>query len=496
MTQRISKFWIVIICLIFACIAGVGIAGGKLKAVYMLVAFSILITVPYIIGKIGLFSLFCFLVFVYWIPIRSGLGANVSRSLIYMGPSEFCMWILCIGIFIQGAISKSAQFKSAMRRFPFLAFGLIIAGSITANLLSGSLFAKTETGQIRVLFLLPGVIYFLFLFFIETTEQAERLLWIFLISSALLGLVYLFAPNIGLESYHADLNSGRILRIIKLPLCDVLYMSPETSPICFAFVAVLSFNLWINYPSPYGRWVAFGVLLIVVFAVVKAQGRTALIAATCSVAVIQILSSLFKIRSPGSAKRPAWKLVMIVSGLLLSTWYFAQMSEIGSFRKRGLLLLNDPVHSLTVSGRIGRWTTAAYAFRDNPFGVGIWGFPGVETDQSWAAHNLYLFQLLSVGIIGFCGIILIYIRFIRAYMYGLHSNSSNRRILCNGGIGCMIVMLVGGMGSCIFWSPWQIFMGWIPIGITFAAATLPERDGSQRTEGRNRMTEIRRKWDD
>ena len=482
-TQRIPKFSLIIISLIFFWIAykaGMGIVGGKLKAVYIPVGFSILIMLPYIIEKIGTFPFFCGLVFIYWLPFGSGMG-HVSPFLNIMYPAEFGMWMLCLGIVIHGSVSRSAQFNFAVGRFPFLPFALLIAGSLTANIVSGNLFARSELAQIRILCFLPAVICFLCIYFIKTVKQAECLLWIFLISAGLFGLVYLFAPNYIApnSSFSFDLlaeGSGRIRRIIKLPLFGVLHLSAGVTPACFAFIIALSFNLWLNHPSFRGRLIAAAVLAISALVLIRGQSRTPLIAATCSVIAIQALSLRFKSYSPMPFLRSLLKPAMLIFTIVFSTWYYASISKIDYFRQHGLSLFTDPLDA--VSSRMGRWEAALAVILDNPLGVGIWGYPSVD-GQSWAAHNLYLFLLLCFGIIGFIGFFWFFLRYTKACWSGLHSNSLNRRLLCIAGMGCVTTLFVEGIGSPIFWSPWATLMVWIPIGITLAVATLPERDRDQ-----------------
>ena len=484
MTQRIPKFSLIIISLIFLWIAykaGVGIADGKLKTIYIMTTLSALLMLPYIVGKIGSFPLLCGLVFIYWLPFKTNFRYWLP-SLPQICAPEFGMWMLCLGIVIYESVSKSAQFNSALSRFPFLPFALLIAGSLIANIVSGNLFARGEIERIRILCLLPAVTCFVCLYFIKTVKQAECLLWIFLISAGLLGLVYLYGPQTtdpGILFWYGSVaeEGDRLRRIIKLPLFGRLSMSPETTPVCFAFLIALSFNLWLNHPSFRGRLIAAVILAISALVIIRGQGRTALIAATCSVIAIQALSSRFKSYSPMPFLRGLLKPAILIFTLLFSVWFFANISEISGFRQHGLSLFTDPLDA--VSGRIGRWETALAVVLDNPLGVGIYGFPYGIYKGSWAAHNLYLFLLLSFGIIGFIGYFWIFLRYTKACWSGLHSNNLNRRLLCIGGMGCVTVLFVAGMGSCIFGSSWAILMFWIPIGITFAVATLPERDGSQ-----------------
>ena len=477
-TQRIPKFSLIIISLIFFWIAykaGIGIADGKLKTIYIMVTFSALLMLPYIVGKIGTFPFFCGLVFVYWIPFKTNFQYWLP-SLGEICVPEFGMWMLCLGIVIYESLSKSAQFNSAVSRFPFLPFALLIAGSLIANLTSGNLFARGELAQIRILYFLPAVTCFVCLYFIKTVKQAECLLWIFLISAGLLGLVYLYGPQTIVSWYSVAEEGDRITRIIKLPLFGMLLMSPESTPVYFAFLIALSFNLWLNHPSFRGRLIAAVILAISALVIIRGQGRTALIAATCSVIAIQALSSRFKSYSPMPFLRGLLKPAILIFTLLFSVWFFANISEISGFRQHGLSLFTDPLDA--VSGRIGRWETALAVVLDNPLGVGIYGFPSAS-GHSWVAHNLYLFLLLSFGIVGITGFFWFFLRYTKSCWSGLHSNNSNRRLLCIAGMGIGTALIVAGMASCIFLSSWEVLMVWIPIGITFAVATLPERDGGQ-----------------
>ncbi len=477
-TEKIPKFSIVIIAVISLWIISkisIGIVDGKLKAVYIPVGFSILIMILYVVDKIGSFPLLSGLVFIYWIQFGSGLG-HVSPFLEYMYPTEVGLWMLCLGILVFGRVYRRAQFYSAVDRFPFLPFVLLIVGSITANLVSRNRFTLDELGQMRILCILPAVICFVFIYFIKTVKQAEHLLWIFLISAGILGLVYLFAPNIvdPNSSYSSSLlagEDGRLMKIIDLPLFGFLSINPANGSILFSFIVAISFTLWLNHHSFRRRLIAGIVLAISALIIIRSQGRTGLIAAICSLIVIQVLSLRFISYSIRSLLQSLLKPAIIIGTLLLSILYFASISEIYIFRQRVFSLFTDPLYAL--SSRISRWETAIGVVLDNPFGVGIFGFPSADR-QSWVAHNLYLFLLLSFGIIGIIGFLWLFFRYIKVCWSGLHSNKLNRRNLCIAGMGCATTLFAGGIGSAIFWSPWEVLMGWIPIGITMAVATLPE----------------------
>ena len=477
-TQKISKLKIVIISLILLWIAhklGTAIVDGEVRVIYLTMGLSILIMIPYIVGKIGSFPLLCGLVFIYWIPLDSRLQ-SFSRSLGELYPTEFGVWMLCVGILIYCNVSQSAQWNSAVCRFPFLPFSLFIGGALITCSISESYYGTLyDLVKIRHFCLLPAFLCFLCIYLIKTGKQAERLLWIFLISAGMLGLVYLYGPQIDPYSLALDIEAtGRIRRIIKLPLFGILSMNPETTPVCFAFIVALSFNLWLNHPSFWGRLVAAAILAISGYVIIQGQGRTGLVAAGCSVAVIAVLTLRFRKYSFSSFSKSLWKAGITILLLFGSVWYYANISTIEYFQLRGMTLFTDPLHAYNLSCRIYRWKTSIDVILDNPLGVGIYGFPGVGT--SWYAHNLYLYLLLSFGVIGLIGFLWIFIRYSKACWSGLHSDNHSRQILCIGGIGCATVLFVGGIASCICWDPRQVLMVWIPVGITMAAAMLKDGD--------------------
>ena len=487
-TQKISKLNIVIISLILFWIAykaGIGIVDGKLKTIYIMVTFSALLMLPYIVSKIGTFPLLCGLVFLYWIPFQTNFRYWLP-SLPQICAPEFGIWMLCIGILIYNCVSRSAQWNSAISRFPFLPFALFIGGALITYLATEH-YSSSPLIRIRLFCLLPALLCFLCIYFIKTVKQAEYLLWIFLISAVLLGLVYLYAPQTAdpaILSWYGGVmeESGRIRRVIQLPLFGLLHMSPETTPVCFAFVIALSFNLWLNHPSFWGRIVAAGILAISGYVIIQGQGRTGLIAAGCSVVVIMALTSIFRKHSPSLFSKSLLKAAIVILLLFGSIWYYASISTIKAYQLHGIALFTAPVYAL--DARIYRWKASLGIFFDHPFfGVGLEGIPRhlFPSGSPWFAHNLYLYLLLSFGIIGF---LWIFIRHARACWSGLHSDNLNRQILCIGGLGCITVLFVAGMASCIFLSSCEILMVWIPVGITMAAATLPEENRGQKTDNR------------
>jgi len=481
---KIVIFYLMLFLILFwiSCQAGAAIDNSKLSWVYLFIGLSIFVMLPYINNKIGSFSLLCGVVFIYWVPLGSGLPI-LPRLLPRIQITELGMWMLFVMILIYNIISRNTLRKSTMSRYAFLPFSLFIGGSLITFLISEKYTdASYELTQIRISVLLPVLICFLCIYFIKTLEQAKKLLWVFLISAGLLGLINLFGPqttdpSILLLVTKGSLDIGRIYRVIKLQPFDLLIMNPEVTAVCFAFITALSFNLWLNHPSFSRRLLAAVILGISSLVIIKGQGRMGLIAASCSVVVITALTLKFRKYPSGLFRKSLPKAVILISAILGGAWYQASISPYELTQRRVMSMFANPLQSEGLDLRIWLWKESINVFSKHPFGVGFGGFPSFLqiSGNAWFAHNLYLYLVLSVGIIGFIGFLWIFIHYAKICWAGLHSDVIDRRILCIGGIGCLTVLFVGGIGSCVYESPWEVLMVWVPIGIIMARATLKDK---------------------
>lgn len=477
--QRIPRLKTIIFYSILLWIAyqgGIAIVHAKISWLFLLIGLSGLAMVPFFISKIGTFPLFCGLVFMYWIPF--GRIPLLPRFLQRIQLFEFIMWIFFVGILIHGSLYEKSRLNSAIKRLPFLPFSLFIGGSLITFLISEShLGALYELAQIRISVLLPACICFLCIYLIKNVKQASQLLWAFLISSGLLGFAYIYGPKgVTIDPSILDIPSieeGRILRIIKLPLMDYFGMNPEVTAVLYAFIVALSFNLLLNHPTFKGRLLAVAILVISGLVIITAQGRMGLMAAGTSVIIITALTLKFRAYPVSLFWKSLLKAGVTISLVLGGAWYYAVISPYEHIQLRGITFFTNPLHAEGLDLRLWRWKESFLVFLKNPFGVGFGGFPThLEiSGNSWFAHNLYLYLLLSIGIIGLIGFFWLLVRIAKAYWFGVPSNSIHRRTLCIGGIGCITVLLIGGIASCIYWNSWEVLMAWIPIGITLAVAT-------------------------
>ncbi|MFH1364003.1 MAG: O-antigen ligase family protein [Candidatus Omnitrophota bacterium] len=428
-----------------------------------------------IVKRIGAFPLFCILVFIYWLPLDSRLR-TFSPVLGELYLTELGIWVLFLGMLVHRGISRNIQDNASLNKFLFLPFLFFIGGALLTYSVT-EYNGESSLTQIRFFCILPALFYSLCLYLIKTVRQAERLLWVFLISAGLLGLIFLYAPQLPtyeFEILHAELlEKERMMKIIKVPLCNVLFMGSEVTPINYAFIAALAFNFWLNHPSFWKRLLASGLLLISALVIIKAQGRMGLVASAVAVTAITTLTVVGKKYSPASFTKTLWKIGIAVFILFFGFWYYANIST-GVVQQRVLETFADPSQAPGLADRFWRWKESFLVVLKHPFfGVGPEGFQKFGYIHSWFAHNLYLYLWLSFGISGLIGFLWIFVRFTKACWVVLRPANSDCQILAIGGIACVIVLLAAGITSSTFMiSVWQSLMFWIPFGTIFAAANL------------------------
>jgi O-antigen ligase len=446
---------------------------GMKKSVVFFFMLSGLLLIPYLYKKMGIHILAQGLFFLFWLPVpivlsryapfrylyiyEFGVWALLGFIFIngYLYIYEFGVWALLGFIFINAAISNDPRLQKTIKRFPFPPFLLFIVGALTTNILADPpLYAFVF---IRYACILPLLICFLACYMITTVEEAEKLLWIMLTSAGILGIMMLLGGKAFgfVQGTEYAMGMGRLSAYIAIPFFGALRINPEIGAELFSFVGVISFCFWLNRYSFYARAHALIILIVSVAVIVKCQGRGAMIGFTCSIGAMTILSLLV-------AKRRKMLLIILKMGTVVAStvsayWLLAFHSSIGRFYKHGTILFTDPMNAPNLLGRIAIWQEAVEVIFQHPFGVGLYGFDLALDGTTWLAHNLYLWLILSFGFIGFIG------------FYGLHSGETNLKILCIGGIGGLIVVLLVGIISPLFDSPHLVAMIWSPIAVIMAA---------------------------
>ena len=439
---------------------------GMQKTVVFFFMLPILIAVPYFYSKIGISILGKGLFFLFWLPVPIVLSryAPFTHLFIY----EFGVWALLGFIFINAAISNDTRLQTVISRFPFSPFLLYAGGALTTYLITNS--SLYAFAYIRFTCILPLLICFLACYVVKTVEDAEKYLWIMLTSAGILGIIMLLGEKAFgfVQGTQYAIGSGRLSAYIAIPFFGALRMNPEIGAELFSFVGVINFCFWLNRYSFYARAHALIILIVSVAIIVKCQGRGAMIGFTCSLGAMTILSLLV-------AKRGKMLLIILKMGTVVAStvsayWFLAFHSSIGRFYKHGTILFTDPMNAPNLLVRIAYWQEAVEVITQHPFGVGLYGYDLEPLwGSTWLAHNLYLWLILSFGILGFTGFMWIIYAVFKTFWYGLHSGETNLKILCIGGIGGLIVVLLVGIISPLFDSPHVVAMIWSPIAVIMAA---------------------------
>ena len=437
---------------------------GMQKTVLFFFMLPILLVVPYLYSKIGISILGKGLFFLFWLPVPIVLSRYAPFRYLFI--YEFAVWALLGFIFINAAISSDTRLQTVINRFPFLPFLLYAGGALTTYLLTNS--SLYDFAYIRFTCILPLLICFLACYVVKTVEDAEKYLWIILTSAGILGILVSFGEKsvVFVEQGTYAASSGRLTISILIPFFGAMHIMPTMASLLFSFVFAYCFNFWLNHRSFYARSYALIISIIALTAIIKGQGRGATIAMVCSITVMSILSYMI------TQKRFLPKILKLAAVLFCVTgiyWYAAAHSKYEHFQKHGMILFTDPLNAPNLLWRIEVWQDSLNVIFQHPFGVGLHGFDLALDGTTWLAHNLYLWLILSFGIIGFIGFMWIIFTLFKIFWCGLKSDRSNLQMLCIGGIGALIIIIADGMVSPLFDSPHAVTMIWSPIAVIMAA---------------------------
>lgn len=430
----------------------------------------------YFAKQLGSLSVFFTIIFFFWIPFNSRLD-TLMPWLYKLFPTEFGLWMLLLVSLISRGIFQKNKTKKYFNG-PFLPWILFIGGAIIAN--AGSI-SEMAAVKIRFICILPLLTVFICCKFIRDTRSAEKGIMVMLLSGFLLGLIVLYAPQItyGNADYRLFIDSmerGRLAKVISLPRCGPFIYSPETGAIAFSMLTVIAFSLYLRHPSSrISRGSGF-ISLLFIYIIINSQGRGALISLFAALISVTFLDFFVLRKSQYELKSKFIKLgVVLAAGSSYLIYKVNTLSDKIMYARMHSLLTN-PLEAHGVLDRVERWKVGVDVYLDNIiFGVGLFGFPFGATKTSWYVHNLYLYIVLSFGIIGFLGFFWILAQYLKIFLKGFRSDDAVLSSLSAGGLGCIVVLLVAGMTSCYFSSVYHVFIFWLPVGIISAAAISHDR---------------------
>lgn len=443
---------------------------GKQKTAILLILLPFALAAPYFVSRIRVQTWVSALLLLFWLPTPFILGyfSSVFSQLFLF---ESVIWIFLLFMFSSYSMSKDARFLFRLKGFPLKPFLLYIAGALIAYFLSYK--TGIELSYVRIICVFPMLLSLTIFLTLESLEDAERYLWAVLISASLLGVLFLFGPKtlsfVSVSEYAA--GTGRASLQMAVPYLGAITINPASAGDKFSFIFTLAYAFWLFHRSSKARIAAAMICLISGAAMIYAQGRAGILAAVISSVIITLLSV--------KAKEPFLLTALLKFGIITifivgGSWYLAVHSELLSYAERIIFLTSNPLSDPSFMGRFDLWVRGWKAIIQNPLGIGLFGF-GSAGGESWAVHNLWLYLLLSFGVIGFAGFVWIIATFLRAFWKGTKSADRGVRRLCLMGIGLIINLAVAGQFSPIVWEPYTVGIVWIPLATIYAAAVFGQR---------------------
>lgn len=451
-------------------------AGGSHLPIFVFVSISVAGAMLFLMSRIGEFAVFCIIIFLFWVPLETRLY-RIFPFLWGVHLAELGIWLFSLWVLIKNTVFSKYKLNDV--KIPgFLPWLLFALGAIISNFVIGSFSIKSLTVT-RITIITPLFLCFLVFYFIKSLRQAEIVLWLFIISCAILGAIFLLSPMYVQEVagsaiqtiYFDSLDKGRLTKVIDLPLLGPLFFSGETGGISFVFIGTIALGLWFQSSYLRAKVLTGSILILSCYIIIKSQSRSALFGLSASFGTMAILGVIDKKQGPLRFCTAA-----SVVGIILCVLYF-EFLNVRSLSDRVawdrfITLFYDPVSAHGAQERIDRWITSFEVYLHNPFfGVGLHGFPYNITGASWYAHNLYLYLLLSFGIIGFIGFGWLLLSYTCAMIYAL--KSPERGGLAKAGLASVTGLLVSGVTSCVFSGFWNIYSFWFPIAVIVAACRLP-----------------------
>jgi O-antigen ligase len=301
---------------------------------------------------------------------------------------------------------------------------------------------------------------------VEDAKDALKLLWILVISAAVLGIVFLLGSRgVGpFASSEYAAGTGRASLSFSLPYLGSLVINPASAGDKFAMAFSVAWFLLLTSATGPRRLAAGAAACVFAAVVVTAQGRTGLIACVLSVAMLGVWAM-----RRGSGERLV-ALSATAAGLALTiglSFYLIFQSQNASYAARILLLFSAPQNDASLVWRVQKWITAFGIAESHPLGLGLFS-PPYGADSTWLTHNLWLFLALSFGWLGLAGVVLILVRFGRVFIAGFRSADADGARLSVLGLVLLGDVLVTGMMSPLVWEPYSAVLVWVPLWIAFA----------------------------
>lgn len=464
--KRIPNLWVYGIVVLFAILEGIllvySLETGRNKTRNIVVLIPFILLMFSLLQRIRIVTLIGFLLLIFWIP------AGFDNWMLYT--FEILLYVFTLIVMLISTRAYALQQNNALTNIPWFGFLLFTIGAIVTWLLSRK--TGNELNEIRATILIPLALLIIFFLTIRSVKDAEHYLIMILTSAGILGLLFLVGKNfsglITLSEYATE--SGRLSMSLTIPFVGSMVMLPQSTSNWFGYLLIFSYSVWIFHPSRGYR--LFGLLLCLLYGavIISTSGRGGLVTAVLGAAVVSFFAGFS--RSPFRAKGVWLKLGLVCIAVLGGFWYLSTSSTNLNFYQHGISLFKDPLNDPTLLYRFRMWSNGWNLYLENPFfGVGLSGIDTPWGPDTSEILNYFFYILLSYGLMGFIGLILILIKLSTSYLQGMRAENWIVRMMSVAGIGGLLGFLLGMQPE----EPYSITLVYAPLLVAFALSRLYKR---------------------
>lgn len=440
---------------------------GKLKTRILAILLPVIVFMMTLFQRVRIQVIIAVLLLALWVPI--GL---YERTLFLFEACIYTISFLLIVRFPRRGDEKRAdgdRLGSFLVHFPWFAFTLYILGALLTWRFSVRIFGEIDMIRIQCVF--PLALSLVMFVSVRATEDAERLLWALLTSAAILALVflvgrYIFPRYITAASYAA--GSGRLSMALAIPhQLGSMEMLPQRTSNVYGYLLVFAYSLWVFHHSFLHRTYALLLCLLFGCIIITTQGRGGAITAGLGAAIISVYATFSRklLHVSGVWIKFAVVSLAVIGGL----WYLSVHSTNVYFYQHGISLFADPQQDENLLGRYQRWSDGIQLLMANPIlGTGLRGYEtpwGLDTSE---VLNVFLYTVLSFGVLGFVGFLWILLKFLAAFRHGILSRDQTTRMMCIASL-CGMLGFFFGLQSL---EPYSMVLLWTPLVLAFAASGL------------------------
>jgi hypothetical protein len=453
------------VSLLFAVSEGyflvIALETGKRKTLDIIILIPLLILAIALFPKLRIQTIFGFLLLIFWMP------AGFYNWNLYI--FEIFLYSILILLFLRFEHSENEKIKSSLMNIPWFPFLFYIFGALLTWLLSTKI--GGELNIIRAMCIIPLALFIVFSLTVQSAGDAEHFLWMILTSAAILGLFFLVGKNfsrfVTLTNYATD--SGRLSMVLSIPYVGNLVMLPQSTSNWFGYLFVFAYSIWIFHPSSPHRIYAVFLCLLFGIIIITTQGRGGALQAALGAMLVSIYAA-FNRRAFGI--RGVWvKLAIVCLVVIGGFWYLAAHSTNASFYQHGTSMFVNPLADKTFMGRFAYWSNGLKLYLASPiFGIGLSGIETPWGPDTSEVLNYFLYNLLSYGLMGFLGIMLILLKLLTTFWAGIQSGDRTTRMICIASIGGMLGFFLGMQPD----EPYSTIIVWAPLLIAFVASKVQE----------------------